>query len=878
MWYVLGQMYRFLISVIIFTIFLTYGLLSFAQSADSAAKTSPPAEGQGILVPPVISSYFEASYPKEALEAGLEGEVEAELKIDETGLVVEVNIITPAGHGFDEAAEDALYQFVFSPATRDGVPIPSSVIYKYKFLLPSTKEAPAQEEETDADSSLPASLLCTVTDMDGAFLSGVTVMITVEGSEESLTLTTNQDGKLEITDLYPQKYRLEFVLAGYKALSIEEDLEPGEIREVLYRLEAEESMYESVIRSRKPPREVTRREITRREITRIPGTGGDALRSVQNLPGMARAPFISGALIVRGSSPGDSKYLFDGMPIPMLYHFGGLTSIINSDLLESIDFFPGNFSVKYGGATGGVVEVYPRAPNKDRLHAYIDADIWDAGVLLEGPVGRKWSVAASARRSYIDTILNGLMPDNDGFSFTVAPRYYDYQLIADYHPSKKNNLRLFFFGSDDKLVFVMGKDVVGTPVLSGGAKMRMLFHQAQVRWMHDFGGGITNILSIATGFQRTDMGMGSMFTGKADAVPVFLRNELAYDENRNIAFRIGLDSDLWWSKWKVRAPSSGGGLEGQPMDPLTANTEIFETSGKTVTVRPAVYSELEIRPVEKWKLIGGFRLDYFPLVEKIGLDPRFVTKYKLFKKTELKAGIGMFHQSPGDIQSDKDFGNPDLALINAVHYTVGVDQDLYKELTLGIEGFFKRMRNLISSDPETIYNNEGSGKVWGLEFLLKHADNGRFFGWISYTIMRSERIDHPGDKKRLFDFDQTHILTVLANLVLGRGWEAGFRFRLVSGNPDTPVLGSVFDADSDIYWPIYGDSNSTRLPAFHQLDIRVDKKWTFKRNIKMNVYLDVSNLYNRKNPEGYSYNYDYTEKQYFNGLPVMPSIGLKLEY
>jgi len=143
--------------------------------------------------------------------------------------------------------------------------------------------------------------------------------------------------------------------------------------------------------------------------------------------------------------------------------------------------------------------------------------------------------------------------------------------------------------------------------------------------------------------------------------------------------------------------------------------------------------------------------------------------------------------------------------------------------------------------------------------------------------MKSSRIDHPGEASRLFDYDQTHILTVVASAVLGRGWEAGVRFRLVSGNPETPVIGSIYDADSDIYWPMYGETNSVRMPMFHQLDVRVDKNWTFKY-LKFGVYVDVQNIYNHKNVEGTNYSYDYKQKAYLVGLPLLPSLGLKLEY
>jgi outer membrane receptor protein involved in Fe transport len=327
--------------------------------------------------------------------------------------------------------------------------------------------------------------------------------------------------------------------------------------------------------------------------------------------------------------------------------------------------------------------------------------------------------------------------------------------------------------------------------------------------------------------------------------------------------------------------------EGEQFDPLTANEQVLATSGSQWYVRPGWYAELEMKAIARLRLIYGLRIDYYLAVQKLALDPRFVARYEIVDGTTLKGGIGMFHQPPGVEQSDKEWGNPKLDLIDAVHYSLGAEQQFTDYLNVSLEGFFKQMSRLVVSsdalverDGETVperYNNDGRGKVYGLELMVKHDDNGRFFAWIAYTLMRSSRVDHPGEAARLFDYDQTHILTVVASAVLGRGWEAGIRFRLVSGNPQTPVRGSVYDADSDIYWPLYGDTNSVRMPMFHQLDVRVDKKWTFKY-LKLGIYIDVQNVYNHKNVEGINYSYDYRQKAYLVGLPLLPSLGLKLEY
>ncbi|MCU0661547.1 MAG: TonB-dependent receptor [Myxococcota bacterium] len=881
---------RSAVLVVLAAPWLCSGIAS-AEDSKEPAPAQDESTGEPNLVPPVLEEYIKADYPEEALAAGIEAAVLAEIDVDESGLVTDVRVKEPAGQGFDEAAVAAMSRFVFRPALLGQTPIAATVLYRYTFFLsePSTASTGQAQAEPAA-----AHLLGRVETMESAPLPGAKVsVVRLSGQGEMPTagctgepppFSLTAQGAFEAAKLCPGTYSVDVVADGYKTYSTVEELNDGETREVLYRLELESSIYEAVVRGRKPPREVTRREISRREITRIPGTGGDALRAVQNMPGMARAAGISGALIVRGSSPGDSRYFFDELTTPLLYHFGGLTSIINSDLLERIDFFPGNYDVRYSGATGGIVEVTPRAPATDRFHAYLDLDLWDAGALVETPIGEHFSVAVSGRRSYIDLLLNAMVPDSGGgFSFVVAPRYYDYQLIADYHPSKKNNVRLFCYGSSDKLVFVTGEDVGENPNFSGRFNFGVQFHQLQLRYDHRFSKGVTNSLNVGSGIWLTDASFGPQMTLDWTTVPIMGRNELEIDVKKHATVRVGFDVEAYWNRYTFRAPDIFA-VEGESFGDVTGKEDLIETTAKRWELRPGWYAQLELRPIEPLRLIAGVRVDYYTVINELGLDPRLVARWEIVPGTTLKGGLGLFHQYPGDsVETLGDFGNPNLELVSAVHYSLGAEQRLWENIEVGVEGFYKDLSNLVVSSQALVkgqperYSNEGTGKVYGLEFLIKHRPTDRFFGWISYTLMRSKRVDHPGDAERLFDFDQTHILTIVASAVLGRGWEAGLRFRLASGNPDTPVVGSVYDADADIYMPVYGRVNSERLPMFHQLDLRVDKNWKLK-HLKVVVYVDVQNIYNQKNPEGYDYQYDYSHRVYFRGLPLVPSLGLKLEY
>src|SRR5690606_894554 len=188
-----------------------------------------------------------------------------------------------------------------------------------------------------------------------------------------------------------------------------------------------------VVEGERPPREVTRRVIDKAEIERIPGTNGDALRSLLSLPGVARPPAIAGILLVRGSAPQDTQVFVNGIFVPLVYHFGGLSSVVPTEMLEKIDFYPGNFSARYGRVMGGIVDVGLRSPKNDGFHGMAQLDLIDARAMIEGPIpwtDNKWTFAAAGRRSWLDAWLGPAL-DAAGAGVTQAPRYYDYQFMVE---------------------------------------------------------------------------------------------------------------------------------------------------------------------------------------------------------------------------------------------------------------------------------------------------------------------------------------------------------------------------------------------------------------------------------------------------------------
>jgi hypothetical protein len=267
------------------------------------------------------------------------------------------------------------------------------------------------------------------------------------------------------------------------------------------------------------------------------------------------------------------------------------------------------------------------------------------------------------------------------------------------------------------------------------------------------------------------------------------------------------------------------------------------------------------------------------------VSPRVSARYDIvhdFPRTTVKGGAGIFYQPPQFQETDAKFGSPGLESNRAFHYSLGFEQEITRPIEVSVEGFYKKLDHLVSRQASTgqtayLYGNQGKGYVVGGEVLLKYKPDARFFGWLAYTLSRSVRQNPPDYATTLFQFDQTHIMTVLGSYRLGRGWEFGARFRLVSGSLYTPTLLGVLSTDAGAYGPFEGTPFSRRLPMFHQLDLRVDKRWKFT-DWSFSTYLDVQNAYNRANPEDLTYNYNYSQSQVQAFLPIIPSIGVRGEF
>jgi TonB family protein len=640
--------------------------------------------------------------------------------------------------------------------------------------------------------------------------------------------------------------------------------EPAEMQELTFDVQGQ-----------KPPRETTVYTLKSEELRKLPGTNGDPLRAVESLPGVARPPSFNPFLSVRGSGPNDTGIFIDGIQIPLSYHFGGFASVVPGDALEKFELRPGNFGAEYGRAMGGVLELGLRAPRRDRVGGMAQLDPIDGRFLIEGPLRKRTRFMIAGRRSWVDAWL-GKLDD----TIKSAPVYYDSQVLLEHDLSARTNVRLFFVGSDDRLKLLFDAPDPQDPGNAGKLQVGTRFTRLGLRADSKLSDNVSSRLTLSWGTDHLKVNLGTEHQD-INANTLDARGELRARLNDWVTSVLGIDTQFWRYDVQLRVrpyTPDNGGVDGPN---FAQPTRAF--GDQVWLVRPAAFTMLELTPAPGLRIVPGVRADYSRDTGGASVDPRVSVRYDVrqgFPRTTLKGGVGKYSQPPQGVESVKPFGSNGVRSNRALHYGLGVEQELAPGLSLSLEGFYKHLYGLVvaqaAENQDNVgasFDNKGSGRIYGGESLLRYSSQ-RWLGWASYTLTRSERKDAPDQAYRLFQYDQTHILTVLGNVTLARNWTLGARWRYVSGMPTTPLTGGVADLDAGAYAPIAGKYFGDRVPAFHQLDLRVDKTWQL-RHAKLTAYLELRNTYNRKNSDSLGYKYDYSQSKPQSTLPLIPVLGLR---
>jgi TonB family protein len=850
---------------------------------------------------PKLKRFVEAEYPKEALDKEISADVVLLISIDAQGKVDSVGVAEPTdppGMGFEEAAMIAAQQFEFEPAEVDGKPIAVQISYRYHFKLAPKAPPPAPVVTAPAAPATPAAPAAParqpVVNFSGLLrergtrlpMAGVLVTVFRDDGPAPVGFESTADatGSFRFFDLAPGSWKILIEAPGYFPYRTSEDVHAGEATSVVYYVEkGTYNPFDVTVTATRPRKEVSRTVITSAEIDKVPGTAGDPLAVIQNLAGVARPPLLSGFVIVRGSAPNDTQYFLDGASIPLVYHFGGLRSVVPIGIMDSLEFYPGNFAPSYGRAIGGVIDVQVKKLQPKKISGYADISVLDSSVYLEAPLGDKGGIAIAGRRSYLDFILNAALPKDAGFNLTVAPRYYDYQVLANYRPAPAHDLRAFYIGSDDRFAVLFSDPAdVSTQVTGNAFSTFSTFYRSILTYRYLPGDGFENLAQVSQGRNKFGASLGQLFLD----VSIYssqLRDTVRKSFTDKLTGSVGMDVQFAKASGLIRLPPPP--KEGQPQQMGIDLNNLTTTQFDNVAYwSPAAFAELELKPWKGMLILPGMRFDYSQRVHEGIFQPRLTMRDQLNEQWTVKGGVGLFTQEPGFDETDSHFGNPNVKNERSIHYSVGAEYKPRRYFTLDATVFYKDMNHMVSptvvpdasGNPQR-YDNSGTGRAYGLELIARHEFTHNFAGWATYTLSRSTRRDSGSSEDRLFDFDQTHIVNVVGTYSLPRNWSVGGRFRYGTGNPTTPVTSAVYNASRDEYQPVYGKVNSARVPSFNQLDVRVDKRWIYQ-SFMLDFYLDVQNIYNRANPEGQTYNYDFSASRVQQGLPILPILGVRIDF
>ncbi len=639
-----------------------------------------------------------------------------------------------------------------------------------------------------------------------------------------------------------------------------------------------EPEFEGVAKVEAPPAEPTKRVLDEQQLTAIPGTRGDGIRAVEVLPGVGRSQFGSnpGAPPLRGSPSAEGAVFFDGAAMPLLYHFGGLTSVFNSHLLESVTLYPGNYPARYGRAAGGIVAARIRDPKSDRYHLKLELSAIDSFALVEGPLGERTALALAARRSNVDFFIDSVI-DDDSTAVIAAPVYWDYQAILSHRFSEANRLRAIVYGGQDSFKLHVGAAAGEDPSLQGEVGSKEGFHRIQLELKSRLSERVEQELMVSV---ATSPGRGQLGSVSFDylTLETAARAEWALFAAPWLRLDAGLDVQLLAVEFKYEGPSPPV-TEGVPSQGSLASETSNLIESSINAARPAAFVSASIQPTRALLVTPSVRADYYSDAASWSVDPRLSSRLQLGQRTTLKTGLGLYSQPPQFYEVVKEFGNPNVLPYRTLQASVGAEQEVGERLRVDVDGFYKQWQDRIvgtAGGAPPRYVNDGTGDAYGVEFLLNAQLTARTRALLSYTLTRSTRKDGDAAKTRLFDQDQTHNLSFSGNWDLGAGWQTSARFRYVSGNPYSAVAGAVYDATTDTYRPLYEEVNGARNPAFHQLDVRVEKLWSLGP-VDLTAYLEVMNLYNAKNQERRRYSYDYSESASVTGLPFFPNLGVRGE-
>jgi len=739
--------------------------------------------------------------------------------------------------------------------------------------------------------------------------------------------TTDLDGNFLFTGIAPGFVRLQVSAVGFER-KVTEEFQVTNARtatvDISMRaidLQLEEVIIEAPVFQRREESPVSLRRLGISEVERSPGSNRDISKVIQSLPGVAFTPAFRNDVIIRGGGPNENRFFLDGVEIPNLNHFatqgasGGPVGIINVDFIREVEMYSSAFPANRGNALSSVFEFRQIRGDSENFNFRGTVGASDLALTLDGPLGNNTTMIFSARRSYLQFLFSVI-----GLPF--LPTYNSFQFKTDTKLSDREELTFIGIGALDQ--FRLNLDANETE------EQRFILDYLPVNEQWNYTTGVVYRRFRENGFDRVVVSRN------------MLRNlSFKYPDNDETKSRIlDYESDEIENKFRYERTTESGpyrfifGGGGEYAKYLNSTFQQIFLANQPSTIDYNSYLELY-----KWSLFGqvtrGFLQNKLTLSLGIRTDannyssimanplnqlsPRLSAAYKLKSNLTLSGSVGRFYQLPSyttlgfrDNSGVLKNKENDLAYISVEHFVTGFELLPTPRTIITLEGFYKNYNKYPFSVADGVplssksidfgvfgdeeVTSTSRGRAYGAELLYREQRIKNLNVILSYTYVRSEFKGLDG-KYIPSTWDNRHIVNLTATKKLPRNWDIGAKWRFSGGAPYTP-----FDLETSTRvdaWDLQGQGyldysrfNTERLPAFHQLDIRIDKQFFFP-TFSLMFYLDIQNVYNFKSqlppnllrienePSFIDDNgiNRYNLKQLVNESgTVLPSIGIMFEF
>ena len=687
---------------------------------------------------------------------------------------------------------------------------------------------------------------------------------------------TNAEGKFSIEQVPPGIYRLQASAIGYKTVTAPEYILSTRDLHIQIEMEENQTELEGVTITASPFRRdiespVSLRIIGLQEIEKSPGANRDISRIVQSYPGVAFSPIgYRNDLIVRGGSPSENRFYLDGVEIPNINHFstqgasGGPVGILNADLIREVNFYTGAFPTDKGNALSSVLDFKLRDGDMERNSVKATLGASEVSLASNGHLGKKTSYLVSVRQSYLQFLFDML-----GLPF--LPTFTDAQFKLKTRFDAQNELTVLGLGGIDKMKLnTKADDEDNEYILSYLPKIQQETFTLGAVYRHYAGAHVQSVIASHSYLNNRNTKYRQNDESNPDNLTLRLRST-----EQNTQFR--LENSSSFRNWKVTV--------GANLDYSQYSNTTFQ---KVYTDHAQTFDYHTYLDIMRWGLFGtinytsiderftaslGLRTDannYSAAMKDMTdqLSPRLSLSYQLTEHWSLSGNAGLYYQLPPYTALGFKNNNGLYANKYALRYmqvsqgSIGINWRKGDTFEVSLEGFYKDYDKIPLSVadgiPLTCKGNDygvignelltstAQGRSYGAELLLKWLIAKKLNLASSFTLFKSEYRNNKESEYIASAWDNRFIFNLRGTYNLPRHWSVGMKVSCIGGAPYTPYdadkssLVTAWNAQGKPYYD-YTRYNEERLPAFTQVDIRIDKTFYLKRCM-LGFYIDLQNI------------------------------------